>query len=285
MYTPEQIQQLANLQACKDASEELQAAIAKNTIIANNNKAKSDQVIAAYVIWKGKKDDQDAKLHEWGINSGRYSYLQQKYNSLKNEVKLWKNCIDGNFHCRINSHDHWCKNDIGNDWANHTGCVEDNCGSYRRGKCQRTQSALDRDFNTYKNREKPQPFTEPAPKANEGIYTYDPPVDIPQVAINCCSNYTNVNAGNNSNVELQNIAQSCDQSITQLQQEIKNITQAPITEATEATKATEATEVQQEPLQAAKKSNNQQKIEVIFFIVCILVMLISLSSATTLFFL
>lgn len=326
MSTPEQIQQLAALQACKDSSEQLQTVIAQNTKIAEENTKKNLAAGAAQVIWNAKKKDHDDKVERWKNRKGEYEKWKNYGVSEDFKIRWGGAGGDSSNECKGCAH-----RQLMNGWWNKDGKMAKNIGvvgqdqvcdlshgeplvgwdgyidnnndwgwdawlSRKWWTCVKSDAQKTKELNEY-NANNPGPFTEPYPEVNKGEYVHAPQVEIPQIAINCCSNYTNINPVSNSTVELTNFVQSCNQSIIQKKQEIESAAAAPApVTATPPAPATAAPapiqnkiqntlyEDREEVEEEVEDSNKQKKIAAILFIVCILIILIFLSSATALFF-
>jgi hypothetical protein len=207
---------LAQLQACLDTSELLDKTIKENKAIAEFNSQQSAKAGAAKVIWNNRKEARENQILNWDNNKGEYSEFQTQKNQLLNEEREFINCVEW-----ISvKNDSFCSNDYGSGWNRIAGSeAQYNCRwGQGKSKCKRSTDKANQEFNTWKENQsikRPNTFNEPEPKEGEGDYYFQKVIELPPVNIQCCTNYTNVNATGQSLVSLENIQQSCNQQIEQ----------------------------------------------------------------------
>lgn len=161
-----------------------------------------------------RHEEYKREQQEWDGNYGRYAYFSDRYNQIKGETKLWRDCVPW-IDTTAGRHDDWCESTGGEGW-HHTGQNGDSpcLPGFGRGVCTRTLDEVNRVLAIEKEPSRP-PYVHP-PEAYPS-----PPSDI---NIQCCTNtIKGAFAGN-----VTDVTQSCKQEIiTKLQQ-----LQPPVTTAT-----------------------------------------------------
>lgn len=181
---------------CKRGVDKIGDYLKQIQLIIDRNKSKTEEFSELERKWKKDKQEHDTKMVEWE------SRKERKKTELRNEIKLWEKCIDGNFYCSPYSLTHeWCANEFGQGWY-HTGCEQSNCGIYRKGRCQRTSNKVDQDLQAWENSNPKPIFNEPYPTLNTEKFP-----ESSQFAINCCSSLLNAVG---SNIDESNINQLND---------------------------------------------------------------------------
>lgn len=215
---------LEQLQACLENSKLLDKTIKENVVIADFNSSQSQLAGAAKIQWNKRKENAETLMSNWDNNTGDYTNFQTKKNEYLNEELLFRNCVEW---MAVKSK-LFCSNDYGSGWARVEGSeAQFDCRwGQGKSKCKRTTDKANTEFKTWKeNQSTKRPiFTETEPKDKEGDYFHKTPISLPEINIQCCTNYTNVNAGGQSNVELSNIQQSCEQTIEKTITELQNTT-------------------------------------------------------------
>lgn len=184
-----------NQNSCKEGVNTIKEYIQNNIKIQQLNNIKIDEYNSLYKLYNQEYIRwKDVLIVDWKTKRN------DAYNQLKNEYKLWKNCLALG-QCNAYQHSDWCVNDYGTGWE-HTGGINgtdsgQDCWAGCRGKCQRTNSKLDFDISQWEI-QNPPPI-EPLAPVKPVLY---PQLNTPDIAINCCDNITNVIGSDLTNTQL-----------------------------------------------------------------------------------
>ncbi len=232
------------LKTCELTAKKVQKMLECNKYIKDFNDNQDKLYQQSYDDWLQKKtewikltNDHNNKINEFNTRTGRYTFLNDKWNELTNETKLWKNCVDGNLYCIWGKKNEWCVDDFGEGWYQ-SGCVQSNCGAYRKGECKRTDTKRNSDYNDYAKQfypgDKPAEFTLEEPKINTGKYThFSLLANFP--TIQCCRNEINTTS------LTENVLQSCFEKINSLTPSSSTTPTSPTTPTTPTSPASPTT--------------------------------------------
>lgn len=161
--------------------------------------AKYNSDMEAYGEW--------VKRHnEWKNQIGEFKYLNDKYNSIKDEVRYPK-CE--HVSATAGRTDIWCRNQIGDGWEK-IGTSNQGCFLANKVKCRRSIEQARKEFNQYKNTKEPT-------KDSKGVTWKGRKPVLPDVPpsnnILCCSILFDDIDTNGGDLDIFDINQKCSQKI------------------------------------------------------------------------
>jgi hypothetical protein len=226
-----------------------------------------------------------SRLSQWEKETGEFYYLAQKrkeYENRANETRLWKNCVDGNWHC--SNKDQWCRDDFGSDFPVFINCVQADCGAYRKGVCgrsQNTKNAIMEEFERYKLTQRPTTSGLPNDykEWNTNNRPQRPSLNFGQIV--CCNQVIKDVDVINGNISNEAITQKCQAQQTQTPQSQAPQSQAPQSQAPQS----QAPQSQLQPLQEESQTKEEESQQIYIGIIIVVIVLLLLFSSSGIGFL
>jgi hypothetical protein len=227
-------QELAKLEACKKAAEQVKALIDSNQkLIDNYNNVTKVKYYTNLDAYKEKKKAADNLHNDWQATRGNYEKWKNK--DFQNEFwskecwgkpsGCWGDITPSDWHCGAEAAVDK-KYPYGWDWkatGERQDCGWKVCATHQTFKCKRSQESINQANNDWKNDE-PR-FTDPEP-----VLEKEPTQNASSVNVSCCANLTNIIG---SKLDNSSIKQTND-CLMSIQQDIQQVKYTPSTTETPA---------------------------------------------------